>query len=140
MTEPVHSWGVRPLVPAVCGLLCLVSVVWVILTDSPEDRLVAGAGVCVTAIAGALLLTMRQRLIAGPDGLAVRGPGGIRRYPWGRIVSINAPSRRRRGLASTSLEIELDDDALLIFGGTELGGADPADVVTALRRWWPAAR
>ena len=138
MTGP--TWGVRPVIPAVCGLLCVLFLIWVIVAGSPEDRLVAGAGACVTAIAGALLLTMRQRLTAGPEGLAVRGPGGLRVFPWSHIVAIGAPSRRRRGLASTSLEIELEDDALLIFNRTELGGADPDDVVLALRQWWPGTR
>ena len=136
MSGPVQTWGVRPLIPAICGLLCAVSLILVIIAVSPEDRLVAGAGVCVTAVAGALLLTMRQRLTAGPDGLVVRGPGGLRLFAWAEIVAIGAPGRRRRGLASTSLEIELQDDALLIFNRTELGGADPAEVVTTLSHWW----
>ncbi|SDO58258.1 PH domain-containing protein [Nakamurella panacisegetis] len=140
MTGPTRTWGVRPLIPTIAGLLCLAFLIWVIVAGAPEDRLVAGAGAGVTAIAGALLLTMRRRLTAGPDGLVVRGPGGMRVFPWAGIVSIAAPSRRRRGLSSTSLEIELDDDLLLVFGRTELGGIDPADVVAALSRWWPAVR
>lgn len=135
----VRSWGVRPLVPAGFGLLCAGFAIWVAIAGSPEDRLVAGAGVCVTAIAAALLLTMRERLTATSEGLAIRGPAGARILPWSQIRSISAPSRRRRRLTSTSLEIELDDDQLVILGKTELG-ADPADVAVSLTQWWPAGR
>lgn len=125
----------RPLVPAACGLLSVLFLIWVVLAGSPEDRLVAGTGVCVTAVAAALLLTMRQRLTAGPDGLAIRGLGGSRMLPWNEIHAISAPSRRRRGLASASLEIELADDQLVILSKTELG-ADPTEVADTLSHWW----
>ncbi len=130
-----RTWGVRPLVPAVTGLLCALFAIWVVIAGSPEDRLVAGAGVCVTAIAAALLLTMRERLTAGPEGITVRGPAGSRAIRWDEIAAISAPSRRRRGLASTSLELDLDDDGLVVLGKTELG-TDPVDVAAELRQWW----
>jgi hypothetical protein len=134
-----RTWGVRPLVPAAAGLVCVLSLILVVIAGSPEDRLVAGVGVFVTAIAAALLLTMRQRLTAGPEGLIVRGPAGSRAIRWEQIAAISAPSRRRRGLASTSLELDLDDDGLVVFGRTELG-ADPMVVAQELRRWWRPAR
>jgi len=65
-------------------------------------------------------------------------PGGSRRVRWDQVVAIGAPTRRRRGLASTSLELDLDDDGLILFGKTELG-ADPAEVATELRRLWHPA-
>lgn len=133
--EGRRTWGVRTLLPTVAAVLCAVFAVWVVVAGSPEDRLVAGAGVCVTAIAAALLLTMRERLTAGPDGLTVRGPAGAREIAWNRIAAISAPRRRRRGLTSTSLELDLDDDGLIVFGKIELG-ADPADVAVHLRQWW----
>jgi Bacterial PH domain len=134
-TAGPRSWGVRPLIPAVTGLLCAGFAIWVLIAASSEDRLVAGVGVFLTAIAAALLLTMRQRLIAGPDGLTVRGPAGARRIRWDQVTGISTPSRRRRGLASTSLELDLDDDGLIVLGKMELG-ADPVDVAEELRRWW----
>lgn len=128
-------WGVRSLVPAVCGALLAAFAIWLLIATAPEDRLVAGAGVCVTAIATAVLLTMRQRLTAGPDGFTVRGPVGARQVNWAQVSSISAPTRRRRGLASTAVELDLDDDGLIVLGKTELG-ADPVDVAADLRRWW----
>lgn len=132
-------WGVRSLVPAVGAVLCLAFAGWLLLAGSPEDRLVAGAGVCVSAIASAVLVTMRQRLIADDDGLTLRGPIGTRHVRWHQVVAINAPTRRRRGLASTSVELDLDDDGLIVLGKTELG-ADPLDVAHDLRRWWTGSR
>lgn len=139
MPEHHQIWGIRPLVPAAGALLCAALLIWTFLATAPEDRLVAGAGVCVTAIASALLLTMRQRLMAGPDGFSVRGPAGVRQVGWDEVVSISAPTRRRRGLASTAVELDLDDDGLIVLGRTELG-ADPVDVAAALRRWWQLSR
>jgi len=130
-------WGVRPIVPALVGVLCAGFLLWLLIAASPEDKLVAGAGVCLSAIAAALLVTMRQRLSAYPDALVVRGPFGANEVQWARVTAISAPTRRRRGLASTSLEIEYDDDSLLVFSRTELG-TDPADVAAALRTWWRA--
>ena len=131
-------WGVRTLVPAVAGLLCAAFALWLLIATAPEDRLVAGAGVCVSAIAAGLLVTMRQRLTAYADRFVVRGPIGAREIGWNQVVAISAPIRRRRGLASTSVEIDLDDDDLIVFGKTELG-ADPSDVAAALRIRWRAA-
>ena len=131
-------WGVKPLVPAVAGVLCVAFLAWLFIATAPEDRLVAGAGVCLSAIAAGVLVTMRQRLTAYPDAFVIRGPVGSREVIWNRVVAISAPARRRRGLASTSVEIELDDDALILFNRTELG-TDPTEVATALRRWWKAS-
>ncbi|MET3805880.1 hypothetical protein ABIB25_002888 [Nakamurella sp. UYEF19] len=135
----LQVWGVRSLIPAIGGLLCLAFAGWLIVAGSPEDRLVAGAGVCVSAIASAILLTMRQRLIADDDGFTLRGPVGARHVTWGQVVAISSPTRRRRGLASTSVELDLDDDGLIVLGKTELG-ADPVDVAQDLRQWWTAGR
>jgi hypothetical protein len=133
-----QMWGVRPLVPAVAGVLCVAFLAWLFIATAPEDRLVAGAGVCLSAIAAALLVTMRHRLTAYSDAFVIRGPAGAREITWDRVVAISAPARRRRGLASTSVEIELDDDGLILFNKTELG-TDPTDVAAALHRWWKSA-
>ncbi len=130
-----RTWGVRPLVPAAAGLMSVLFAVWVAVAGSPEDRLVAGAGMFFTAITAAMLLTMRRRLTAGPEGLTVRGPAGSRVIRWDEIAAISSPSRRRRGLASTSLELDLDGDGLVVLGKTELG-TDPVDVAQQLRQWW----
>ena len=130
-----QRWGVRPAVPVATGLLAVAFFGWLLLASTAEDRLVAGAGAGLSAAATVLLLTMRVRLVAGPAGFIVRGPVGARRFAWSQVAAISAPTRRRRGLASTSVELDLDDDGLIVLGRTELG-ADPVDVAEELRRWW----
>jgi len=131
-------WGVRTslIVALGCGTVALAA--WLVFAGSPRDQVVAGAGVLLSALAAAVLITMRRRLTADSAGLTIRGPGGSRRVRWDQVVAIGAPTRRRRGLASTSLELDLDDDGLILFGKTELG-ADPAEVATELRRLWHPA-
>lgn len=131
-----QRWGVRPAVPAGTGVLAVAFLGWLIFAASgPEDRLVAGTGAVLSALATALLLSMRVRLVAGPAGFTVRGPAGAREVAWSQVAAISSPTRRRRGLASTSVELDLDDDGLIVLGRTELG-ADPVDVAEDLRRWW----
>lgn len=131
-----QRWGVRPAVPVVTGVLTVAFLGWLFLAAAgPEDRLVAGAGAVLGALATALLLSMRDRLVAGPAGFTVRGPAGAREVAWSQVAAISSPTRRRRGLASTSVELDLDDDGLIVLGRTELG-ADPVDVADELRRWW----
>lgn len=130
-----QRWGVRPAVPIVTGVLAIAFLGWLLVASAAEDRLVAGAGAGLSAVATAVLLSMRVRLIAGPAGFTVRGPVGAREVAWTQVAAISAPSRRRRGLASTSVELDLDDEGLIVLGKTELG-ADPVDVAEELRRWW----
>jgi len=81
---------------------------------------------------------MRHRLTAGPAGLIIQGPVAARTISWQQVRAITAPTRQRRGLASTSLEIDLDDDGLILLGKTELG-CDPIEVAEQLRQWWPVS-
>jgi hypothetical protein len=134
-----HVWGVRPALPAALAGLAVAFLIWLLFAGTPGDRLVAGAGVFLAAISAALLTTMRRRLTADSAGFAVRGPAGVRQVRWDRVVAIAAPTRRRRGIASTSLELDLDDDGLIVLGRTELG-ADPSDVAQELRTLWLGTR
>jgi len=122
--------------PVITGVLAVAFLGWLSLAATgAEDRLVAGTGAGLSLLATALLLKMRVRLIAGPTGFTVRGPAGARQVAWSQVAAISSPTRRRRGLASTSVELDLDDDGLIVLGKTELG-ADPVDVAEELRRWW----
>ncbi len=133
-TEPA-VWGVRPLVPATCAVLAAGFAAWLAIAENPADRLVAGACGFGSVVAGLLLLTMRRRLTADRAGFTVRGPGGARQFRWHQVTAISAPTRRRRGLASTSVELDLDDDGLILLGKVELG-TDPVLVAQTLRSWW----
>ena len=130
-----RRWGVPPAIPLATGSVGLAFVGWFLFAGAAEDRLVAAVGAVLCAVATAALLTMRVRLVAGPTGFMLRGPTGTRIFSWKQVSAISAPTRRRRGLASTAVELDLDDDGLILLGRTELG-ADPVDVAEELRRWW----
>ncbi len=143
MSEPVEGrdevWGVRPLVLVAGGVLTLALAGWFVLTRTPEDRVVAGTAAIAALIGTVCALPARRRLAADAQGFTLRGPGGARRVAWSQVVAIQAPLRRRRGLSSTSVEIDMDDDGLVVLGRLELG-ADPADVAARLRALWAASR
>ena len=125
------TWGFQPLLVAVAGLAAALAAVLGLLLRGSEDRLVAWVAAAVLALAALAAWSMRRRLEIDPNGFVVRGPLGARRYRWSQVSSIAAPTRRRRGLTSVSVEIELLDDSLIVLGRLELG-TDPAAVAATL--------
>ena len=79
----------------------------------------------------------RRRLVGGPRGLLVTGFDRPAVGARGRRCAPSAAPDRATGIASTTMEIDLVDDDLLVFGRIDLG-ADPADV--AARNWPRVAR
>ncbi len=116
------------------GVLAAVAVgCWGALSASPQERLASGA-ICL------VLLTLtfagyRRRLVAGPGGLLIRGLTGTRTVQWWQVRSLTEGTNRRLGAGSTTIEVDLHDDDLLIFGRTDLG-TDPTEVLPELQRWW----
>ncbi len=107
--------------------------VWLLAVD-PLDRVV---GVVIAAIvAVATAWAWRRRLIGGPRGLLIGGFGGARLVPWSQVRGLDAARSQRLGIATTTIEIDLMDDDLLVFGRTDLG-TDPVEVLAALRAFSP---
>jgi hypothetical protein len=108
---------------------------WVLLlATDPLDRVV---GVFIAAvIAAATAWASRRRLVGGPRGLLVGGLGGARLVPWSQVRGLAAARSQRLGIATTTIEIDLVDDDLLVFGRTDLG-VDPVEVLAALRAFSP---
>ncbi len=124
-------FGPRPAVFAVGGLLIAGAVVSVLIGRNAVDRLVAVVvllGVAATLLAA---LRMRVRLEASSSGLVVRGLAGTRPFSWSQVHRVEVVQRRRLGAVSTSLELDVDDDDLLVFGRVDLG-TDPAEVAEVL--------
>jgi hypothetical protein len=115
---------------AVLGVLA-----WVLLLAvDPMDRAV---GVVIAVIVGvATGWAWRRRLVGGPRGLLIGGFGGTRLVPWSQVRGLDAARSQRLGIASTTIEIDLVDDDLLVFGRIDLG-ADPVDVLAELRAFSP---
>ena len=54
---------------------------------------------------------------------------------WWQVADLSLGANPRLGARQATIEMDLRDEDLLILGRTELG-ADPADVLPELRRWW----
>ncbi len=127
------AWRPHPALLVIGGLAALGSVASAILSSDPLDRLV---GVFLALVfTGLTAVGHRRRLVGGPRGLLVQRFSGTRIVPWSQVRSVHSARSGRLGIANTTVEIDLLDDDLLVFGRTELG-SDPADVAAVLIRWW----
>lgn len=123
----------RPATQLLVGsvLLGALAIGGALLLREPLDRVVAGlAGLVLVGLAVA---GRRRRLVGGPRGLLITGLGGDRLVPWSAVRGIECGRTKRLG--STTLEIDLVDDELVLFGRIELG-ADPSDVAAELAGWF----
>lgn len=127
------TWRPRPALLAVGVAGCIAAILWVVLTPNALDRLTGGA--LAVALAIATLIGWRRRLVGGPRGLLVTGWRGNRIVPWSDVRDLVGATSSRFGLSTSTLEIDLADEDLLVFGRTDLG-TDPAEVLAALRNWW----
>jgi hypothetical protein len=134
-----QTWGVHPAAYLAGVVLAVGGLAWAFLTPSSEDRLVAWGLTVFAVFASFGCLLMRRRLTVEPRRMVVRGPGGVRTYPWTSVVDVEVVRRSRLGVASSTLEVDLDDDGLIVLGRFDLG-ADPVDVAKAVRTHWFAAR
>lgn len=111
---------------------------WLLLTEDAGARLFAAVAL-VAVLAIALAGTVaRPRLAAGPDGIAVRGLRGTRRWPWPAVRRLAVVRTRRLGRDVPALEIDVRpvadhdaDEQLLMFTRLDLG-AEPDDVADQL--------
>jgi len=131
-----RTWRPRPALLLLCGGGAVAALVWMVLSSSPMDLAV---GIVIAVVLSVISVAgWRRRLIGGPRGLLICGLGGRRMVPWSQVRTVDRATSSRFGLSTTTLEIDLVDDDLLVFGRTDLG-ADPADVLAALRVWSPLA-
>ncbi len=132
MTE---TWGVRPPVFVGCAAAALLGIGWAVLAGLPTDRFVACTLVLFALVAALAFLPMRRRLTVDRNGLVVRGPGGTRRVGWAMVTGIEVVRRSRLGVGSSTVEVDLADDGLIVLGRFDLG-ADPEDVARVLKEHW----
>jgi hypothetical protein len=129
-----RTWRPSPGLVALSAVAAAAAALWAVLTTSSMD-LVVGA-VLAVMLAAVSVAGWRRRLTGGPRGLLISGVSGSRMVPWSQVRTIQRASSRRLGLATTTIEVDLVDDDLLIFGRTDLG-ADPVEVLAVLRAWSP---
>jgi hypothetical protein len=98
------------------------------------------AGRILLVIAAVLLasyaitdLAFWPRLVASPEGIVIRAPGGRARLAWADVERIEAMARTRLGLRSVTLEVDAGS-SLHVLSRRALG-TDPetaADLIAAL--------
>ncbi len=131
-----QTWSAHRAVVVVLAAAIVAAGAWAVAGVAPTDRLVAVL-VALFALVG-LMIAATRRLTVGPEGFAVRSLRGTREVGWESVRSVREVDSRRMGAAGSTIEVDLIDDTLLVFGRTELG-VDPRTVGPALRRWWHGA-
>jgi hypothetical protein len=123
----------QPALLVVLVVAALAVLGWAIWSAGALDRVVAiGTALALVVVA---VIGWRRRLTVGPRGLLVGSLSGARIVPWSDVVGLHAATSRRLGLTSTTIEIDLVDEDLLVFGRTDLG-VDVAVALAALQNWW----
>ena len=130
-----RTWRPRRELVAVGCTAVAVVLIWVlVLAAGPLDRVVGVVIALVLAVATAW--AWRRGLTGGPRGLLISGLRVARLVPWSQVRSLDVARSGRLGISSTTIEVDLADDELLVFGRTDLG-ADPAEVLAVLRAFAP---
>ena len=132
MPTPIHRYGPRPAVFAVGGVLLAAAVVAALIAGGSLDRMVAVVVAVFVAATLIAALRLRSRLQASTAGLLVGTLSGPRQIRWSEVHRIEVVNRKRMGASSSTLELDLDDDELLVFGRMDLG-TDPEQVAEDLR-------
>jgi PH (Pleckstrin Homology) domain-containing protein len=125
-----HSWAPRAPLIGLAWVLAAAATAWVIFTDDLPGRVllsVAAIGLVMLALFGTVA---RPRLIADAAGVTVRGLTGRRHWSWAE-VNVRLVHTRRLGREMATVELDAEDD-LVVLGWFDLG-ADPVDVVDAIR-------
>lgn len=119
---------------ALAGGGALGAVVALLSTSDPAGRLLFGVATLLLASYAAADLVFAPRLIASPAGIVINAPLTRARLSWADVDDVRAETRFRRGLRSTTLEIEAG--ALLAVFSKRALGMEPlqaAALVSAFR-------
>jgi hypothetical protein len=125
-----HSWAPRPALVGMAWALAAAALAWVLLSDDTPGRVLLGLAAIMLACLALFGTLARPRLAADAQGITVRGWGARRHWPWGE-VNVRLAHHRRFGREVAMVELDAEDD-LVVLGWLDLG-ADPADVVDAIR-------
>ena len=124
------AWAPPAPLVGLAWVLAVAAVAWVLLADDAPGRVLLGV-VALGLLAAALFGTLaRPRLAADHTGVTVRGLTSRRTWRWGE-VNVRLAHTRRLGREVATVELDADPD-LVVLGRLDLG-ADPVDVVAAIR-------
>jgi hypothetical protein len=130
MAPQSRSWAPHPGLVAISWILAAASITWAIFTDDRPGQVLISVASVTLVLAGLFGTIARPRLAADADGITVRSLVGRRHWPWA-AVNVRLARTRRLGREVTTVEIDADPD-LVVLGRFDLG-ADPADVIDAIR-------
>ncbi len=134
MDEPlIRAWG-PPRYVAVGALLVTIVLLGLALATDPVGRVLLVAGALLLAFAGGWAL-LGPALVAGPEGVRVRGLVRTHVVAWDEIDRILIDDRRR----SRAVELETAS-TLIAVPALLLGGVSPQTVAAQLRELRAAAR
>ena len=125
-----RSWAPLPPLVGLAWVLASAAVAWVLLTADRPGRLLLSVVALVLVWIGLFGTVARPRLHADAAGITVRGLTGRRHWTWAE-VNVRLVHTRRFGREVATVELDAESD-LVVLGRFDLG-ADPVDVVEAIR-------
>jgi hypothetical protein len=130
MSAETRSWAPHPGLVALGWVFAAGAGAWAFLVDDAPGRILLGIAAIVLALGGLFGTVARPRLAVDGTGITVRGLTGRRHWDWA-AVNVRLVHTRRLGRDLPTVELDADPD-LIVLGWLELG-ADPVDVMDAIR-------
>ena len=130
MSAQTLSWAPHPELVAIGWVCAAAAAAGVVLIADAPGRVLLAMAALLLAFAGLFGTVARPRLAADSGGITVRGLTGRRHWSWAE-VNVRLAHTRRLGREVTTVEVDADPD-LVVLGRLDLG-ADPVDVVDAIR-------
>jgi len=115
---------------AISWVLAAASITWAILADDRPGKVLLAVAALTLVLAGLFGTIARPRLAADADGITVRDLVGRKHWPWAH-VNVRLRHTRRFGRDVATVEVDADPD-LVVLTRLDLG-ADPVDVIDAIR-------
>jgi hypothetical protein len=106
-----------------------------LITDDNAGRLLLGVAVALLLAYVISDLVFSPRLVASSNGIVINAPLTRARLTWDQIDEVRAETRFRRGLRSTTLEIDAGA-TLAVFNRRTLG-AEPLEAAALVDAFRP---
>lgn len=113
----------------------LIALAAALFTKDPAGRLLSGVAVLVLGGYVVADLVFSPRVTASKAGIVINAPLTRARLGWDEVGTVRADTRFRRGLRSTTLEIEAGE-LLAVFSRRALG-VEPAEAAERIEAFRP---
>lgn len=133
-SKTAGSWAPKIELVVLAWVLTALAGGLVAITDDRPGQVLFGVATFGLALVALFGTVARPRLAADGNGVTVRGLAGRRYWAWGEVTA-QLGRTRRLGRDVVAVELDAEPD-LVLLGWLDLG-ADPRDVVDALREIRP---